>query len=65
MVADRDEKMEKNEKNETVFFRLYYLCLILWKTGGALKNSQNVCKFFSLSVGLLLRIADQRLSIAD
>ena len=45
--------MEKNEKNETVFFRLYYLCLILLKTGGWVKKGQNVCKSYTLSVGLL------------
>ena len=50
MLADRNEKMEKNEKNETVFFRLYYLCLILWKTGDPLKKSQNVYTIFTLYV---------------
>ena len=55
MVADRDEKMEKNEKNEKVFFSLYYLCLILWKTGGAPKKRLFVCKFFTLSLGVLGR----------
>jgi len=52
MVSEQNEKMEKNEKNETVFFRLYYLCLILWKTGGPLKKGQFVCKYFTLSVGV-------------
>ena len=57
MVADRDEKMEKNEKNETVFFSLYYLCLILCKTGGYPILGQNVCICCTLSVGLLIRIS--------
>jgi len=50
MVADPNEKMEKNEKNEKVFFSPYYLQLILWKTGGPLKNSQNVYTYFTLCV---------------
>jgi len=51
--------MEKTEKNETVFYSLYCLYLILWKTGGWVKSGQNVCIFFTLSVGVLgLQIAD-------
>ena len=57
MVADRDEKMEKNEKNEKVFFRPYYLCLILWKTGGYPILGQKMCIFYTLSVWLLIRIS--------
>jgi len=57
MVADRDEKMEKNEKNETVFFHDCFQRIILWKTGGYPILGQNVCIFYTLSVGLLIRIS--------
>ena len=59
MLADQNEKLEKNENFEKLFFLQCSQWLILWKTGGPLKNTQNVCIFFSLSVGVLtLQIAD-------
>jgi len=56
MLADPDEKMEKSENFEKLFFLTCFQWLILWKTGGPLKNGQNVCISYTISVGLLIRI---------
>ena len=49
--------MEKNEKFERIFFGHCFQSIILWKTGGYLILGQNVCIFYTLSVGLLIRIS--------
>ena len=58
MLADPDEKMEKNENFEKVFLLPCFQLLILWKTGGAPKKGQFVCNFCTLSVRVLFRIAN-------
>ena len=36
--------MEKNEKNEKVFFVAYFQWIILWKTGGWVKKGKTCAK---------------------
>jgi len=59
MLAGPDEKMGTNENFEKEFFLLWNHGVILWKTGGWVKKGQNVCKSYTLSVGVSeLQIAD-------
>jgi hypothetical protein len=44
-IAPQNETMGTNEKIGTIFYRLFYLGLTLWKTRAAAKSGQN-CAFF-------------------